>query len=157
MFLPKQWIAKAKTIKLENDRLILKPTRFYTDTYNRQRIQNYSYQMIRKKDNRMIGFCDLRDGDKIALYYLGHIGYNIFPQYQGEGLAVDATLLLIKLAKEIGMDELLITCNTDNVASIKTIERSGFKYIDSVSVPVDEPLYHQGDYFKHIYTMDLKE
>lgn len=157
MFFNKQWILKAKSLKLENEVVYLKHNRFYQDTYNGAQIKNYSYQIYLKKSNKLVGYCDLRDGDSDALYYLGNIGYNIFNHFQGHGYAYYATLCLIDLAREIGMDTLNITCNTDNIASIKTIERSGFKEIASVAVPVDEPLFHQGDYYKFIYTLNLKE
>lgn len=156
MFFNKQWILKAKTINLENDFVRLKPQRFFQDTYNGEPIRNYSYQIM-NKENKLVGYCDLRDGDKVALKYLGDIGYNIFTHYQGQHLASHATELLIELAQEIGMQQINITCNTDNVASIKTIERCGFEFVESVSVPASEPLFHQGDYFKHIYTLNLKE
>lgn len=157
MFFNKQWIANAKTIELKNDVVYLKANRFYNDTYNGEIVRNYTYRIFKTVDNAFVGYCDLRIGDDEALYYLGNIGYNIFEHHQGQKLAYHATLLLIELAKEVGLETLNITCNTDNIASIKTIERAGFIKVNSVAVPVSEPLFHQGDYYKYIYTMHLKE
>ena len=157
MFFNRQWIDKAKSIKLSNDIITLRPQRFFTDRYNGARINNYTYQIFTTTTNQLVGYCDLRDGDEIALYYLGNIGYNIFAHHQRKGYATQATLLLLELAREIGMEKVIITCNTDNIPSIKTIEKCGFKRVDSVAVPADEPLFQQGDYFKHIYTLNLKE
>lgn len=157
MFFNKQWISEAKKINLANEQVYLKPNRFYTDRYNEASIRNYAYQIYSRKTDKMVGYCDLRVGDEDALYYLGNIGYNIFRHHQGHGYARFATLCLIELARTIGMDELNITCNTDNIASIRTIEHCGFKKVASVAVPVDEPLFHQGDYYKFIYTMKLRK
>lgn len=157
MFFNKQWIDKAKKIKLSNQWVTLKPKRFFSDKYNGEMIRNYTYEIISTQTGALVGYCDLRDGDANALYYLGNIGYNIFRHHQRKGFATQATFLLLELAREIGLKKICITCNTDNLASIRTIEKCGFNYIESVSVPADEPLFHQGDYFKHIYELELKE
>ena len=44
---------------------------------------NYIYKIMLKKTREHIGFCDLRTGHTPSLYYLGNIGYRIFPQYRG--------------------------------------------------------------------------
>ena len=156
MFFKKPWIEVAKTIRLENEVIELRPLRFFEDYYNGAKIQNYTYQILRQPDKKHVGYCDLRVGDEVALYYLGNIGYNIFFNHQRQGYATQATILLIDLAKQIEMEKLSITCNTDNIPSLKIIEKTGFTRIASVAVPADEPLFQQGDYFKFIYTMDLK-
>lgn len=155
MFFNRQWINKAKKINLSDDVILLKPQRFYSDYYNNAPIQNYTYQIIKKDTKTLVGYCDLRDGDESALYYLGNIGYNVFSTYQRRGYATRATYLLLELARQIGLEEINITCNTDNLASIKTIEKCGFTRIASVAVPADEPLFQQGDYYKHIYMIKL--
>lgn len=155
MFFNRLWIDEAKTIKLSNDLIVLKPIRFYSDYYNGALIRNYTYSIFDKKRDILVGYCDLRLGDDIALTYLGNIGYNVFETYQRRGYASAATDLLIQLAKQLNVKKLNITCNTDNYPSIKTIEKCGFIKIADVAVPADEPLFQQGDYYKYIYTLDL--
>ena len=156
MFFNRQWIDKAKSIKLSNEIITLKPIRFFSDRYNGSIIKNYTYQIFNHNET-LVGYCDLRVGDESALFYLGNIGYNIFSHHQRKGYATQATYLLLDLARQLDLEKINITCNTDNIASIRTIEKTGFKYVESVVVPADEPLFQQWDYFKHIYTLDLKK
>lgn len=157
MFLKKPWKEAAKKIALSDEVIELKIQKIYEDTYNGHRVQNYLYKIILKATNSQVGFCDLRIGDPQALYYLGDIGYNIFRHARGQGLATRATLLLCELAKELGQSEVYITCNPDNIASIKTIERARFKRIAANQpVPVDEPLFRQGDFYKNRYVKTVR-
>ena len=55
-----------------------------------------------------------------------------------------ACLLLFKQAKHLGMKELLITCNTDNLASYRTCELAGCTYVTTKEVPLDHELYSAG-------------
>ncbi len=57
------------------------------------------------KGNKM-GVCDLRIGYNENLYYGGHIGYRIFPEYRGKHYAGKACLLLFQLAKKHNMEYL---------------------------------------------------
>lgn len=40
--------------------------------------------------------------------------------------------------------ELILTCDPDNRASLRTIELLGARFIDEVSVPLDDPHYLRG-------------
>ncbi len=55
----------------------------------------------------------------------GHIGYNIRPSARRKGYASQALTLGLEKAKELGLGKVLITCNDDNIASIKVIEKHG--------------------------------
>lgn len=153
----KPWKAQAENIHLENDVLALVANRFFEDIYNDAKIRNYQYQIVLKQSNQLVGFCELRVGDQEALFYLGNIGYNIFRHHQGHGYAKIASILLMSLAQQIGLKSLSITCNTDNHASIKTIEAlKPTRQLGYVVVPASEPLFQQGDYYKYIYEFDLR-
>ncbi len=54
-----------------------------------------------------------------------------------------------------GHTMLWITCNPENVASRRTVERLGGRLIDVVPVPRDNSLYSAGDRRKVRYRVDL--
>ena len=53
----------------------------------------------------------------------GHIGYGVRPSARRRGLASWALGLVLDRAREVGLERVLITCDDDNVASARTIER----------------------------------
>jgi predicted acetyltransferase len=57
--------------------------------------------------------------------YGGHIGYGIRPTERKKGYASLMLSLALPIAKQIGMDKVLITCDKNNVGSAKTIIANG--------------------------------
>ncbi|MFC1920926.1 GNAT family N-acetyltransferase [Chloroflexota bacterium] len=55
----------------------------------------------------------------------GHIGYCIRPSEQGKGYGNIILKLTCIEARKMGIDELLLTCNEDNTASRRVIEKNG--------------------------------
>lgn len=55
----------------------------------------------------------------------GHIGYSVRPSRRREGHASRALGLALDRARARGIDRVLVTCDTDNVASARTIESQG--------------------------------
>ncbi len=55
----------------------------------------------------------------------GHIGYDVIPSERGKNYATKALALCLKEAKQMGLNEVLLTCDDNNVPSIKTIESNG--------------------------------
>lgn len=51
----------------------------------------------------------------------GHIGYDIVPSHRGNGYVKKALRLVLAKAHEMGMSEVLITCDAENEASRRTI------------------------------------
>lgn len=61
---------------------------------------------------------------------LPDIGFNLLPSTRGKGYATEATEGLTKwYEKEKGVTEILGYCDDDNFASIKVLERTGFKLL----------------------------
>ncbi len=52
----------------------------------------------------------------------GHIGYDVIPSERRKGYASKALALCLKKAKKMELKEVLLTCNNENIPSIKTIE-----------------------------------
>lgn len=102
------------------------------------------------------GRISLRLGDTNDLrMYLGHFGYNVQVPARGHHLAERACRLLFPLARKHGMTELWITANPDNIASRRTCENLGAKYIDTVQLPEGHPLYLAGDREKCRYRIEI--
>jgi predicted acetyltransferase len=57
--------------------------------------------------------------------YGGHIGYMVRPAFRRNGYASEMLRQALLLAKDIGIHQVLITCNDDNIGSIKVIEKHG--------------------------------
>ena len=55
----------------------------------------------------------------------GHIGYAVRPDFRRRGYASEILRQSLDLAKEIGLSKVLMTCNDDNIGSIKVIEKHG--------------------------------
>lgn len=92
-----------------------------------------------------LGRCDLRVGESEPIRYAGHIGYNIYERYRGHHYALKASKLLLQFAHELGLEEVIITCDPDNIPSKKTLERLNGRYLAMVEVPKDSPCYAAGD------------
>ena len=56
----------------------------------------------------------------------GHIGYVVVPDCRRSGYATEMLRLSVRLAHDqLGINRVLVTCDDDNVASIRTIEKNG--------------------------------
>lgn len=55
----------------------------------------------------------------------GHIGYDVRPSERRKGYGQLALQLGLQKAKELGLDNVLITCDVDNVGSNKIIRANG--------------------------------
>jgi predicted acetyltransferase len=63
----------------------------------------------------------------------GHIGYNIRPSQRRKGYGTLILELTLQKARELGLKRVLITCDDDNIASIKIIERNGGVLEDKIT------------------------
>jgi len=80
----------------------------------------------RGDDVEVVGFIALRHRLTDALRVIGgHIGYAVRPSRRREGIATRALGLVLDDARRLGLDRVLLTCDDDNEASARTIERCG--------------------------------
>jgi tagatose 1,6-diphosphate aldolase len=96
----------------------------------------YKFNILLHKTGEKIGHINLRlkDTEKVVKY-IGHIGYGIEESFRGKRTASKACNLIKKVAKDFGMERLVITCNPDNYASRRTCEIIGAKLIEIVDIP----------------------
>lgn len=117
--------------------------------------QSRVYDIYECAQNRIVGRCDLRKGNTPTLDLAGHIGYTIYVPYRGHHYASKATRLLFKQAQYMGMKEIIITCNTDNLASYRSCELAECTFVETRIVPPTHELYAQGDREKAIFVKKL--
>jgi predicted acetyltransferase len=55
----------------------------------------------------------------------GHIGYNIAPSLRNKGYGTQQLALGLEKARDLGLERVLITCDTDNVPSARVIQKNG--------------------------------
>jgi tagatose 1,6-diphosphate aldolase len=106
-------------------------------------------------DGTKIGYCDLRIGHNHKTYIGGNIGYGIDEAYRGHHYASKACKLLYTLAKKHGLSYLLITCDPENMASSKTCQLTGGKYIETADIPQDHEMFIEGKRKVMIYRFDM--
>ncbi len=118
-------------------------------------IPYYWYDIIEKKTNRNVGKISIRLGCNYHSYYNGNIGYEIDEEYRGNNYAYIASKMVINIAKDYGMKEIFLTCEKDNIASYKTIEKLGAELIEIVVPPKDYFGYYDGIDEYRIYKKKL--
>ncbi len=62
----------------------------------------------------------------------GHIGYAITPSRRGQGYGTRQLALGLKEARALGLTRVLITCDTDNIASTRVIQKNGGVFEDEL-------------------------
>ena len=78
------------------------------------------------ENDRMVGIGDIRLGSNDFIdNYAGRIGYTVRPSERKKGYATQILKELVHEADMLGMENLLVTCNENNIASSKVIEKAG--------------------------------
>ena len=119
--------------------------------YSSLQVRQLVYQVMLREHNIVVGNCELRVGENLGTLYAGNIWYEIFPAYRGNHYAQKACLLLFSVARNMGMEKLLISCLPDNIASQKTCLR--LSPTDSAQIPL--PPWHDLYSEKHRSVMQF--
>ena len=89
-------------------------------------VQTSTYFAIREMDNKIVGCIELRHSLNESLATIGgHIGYSVRPSERRKGYATKMLALVLEEARKIGLEKALLTCDVDNVASVKVIVKNG--------------------------------
>lgn len=102
-------------------------------------------------DGTRVGHLNFRVGDtdhvRIAA---GHIGFEILEEHRGHGYAAQASRAVAPFIRQF-YETVTITCDPDNHASARTIERLGAAFVDEVAVPPGDPHFQRGSRRKRRY------
>jgi predicted acetyltransferase len=88
-------------------------------------------------ERRIVGRVSIRHSLNPFLERIGgHIGYVVVPEFRRRGYATAMLGQALQIARDdLGLTRVLVTCDTDNVGSIKTIERNGGVFEGIVQAP----------------------
>ena len=85
------------------------------------------------ESNKIVGSIHFRHvlNDQL-LQYGGHIGYGVRPSERKKGYADSMLKLLLKIIKDQKYLKVMLSCNDDNIGSIKTIEKNSGKQYEKI-------------------------
>lgn len=79
-----------------------------------------------RDDTTVVGYSRLRSQLTLALKDVGgHIGYSIRPSERRKGYGTRILALTLEPARALGLDRVLLTCDTNNIGSARIIEKNG--------------------------------
>jgi predicted acetyltransferase len=107
--------------------------------------------MIELPGDELVGRSSIRHrlSDEPSLRDIGHIGYDIRPSRQGRGYGKAILGLTLDVARKLGMERVLVTCDSNNLRSKSIIEHWGGVFESAV------PLAGR-DYVRLRYWIDLR-
>ena len=115
----------------------------------------YWWNIILKQNNVAVGKISFRVGHNYHSYYNGNIGYEVDEEYRGYHYSLLACQLVLKVAKYYKMKKIYLSCDYDNVASYKTIEKLGANLIEEVLPPEDYIFYNEEMKTQRIYELKI--
>lgn len=115
------------------------------------RCQYKTFLLIRKNDNKIIGTINIRwNLSEEMKKFAGNIGYAIRPTERRKGYnKINLYLGLIE-AKKVGLDRVMLDCETKNLASSKTMEALGGK-LERTEIDPDDGI------LTSVYWIDVDE
>lgn len=140
----------------EGEVVSLKLKAHYSKEETYDHVESVVYDIYLNENHAKIGSIDLRLTMNDMMFYYGSVGYHILEKYRGHSYAYEACLLIMDIAKtEYLQKELIFTCNPDNYASKRTIEKLMPVYKGCYRVPYGHPLRDIGEYEKEVYVKYL--
>jgi predicted acetyltransferase len=87
--------------------------------------------------SRIVGRVSIRHSlDELLERVGGHIGYVVVPEFRRRGYAGEILRQALQIARDkLGIRRALLTCDDDNIGSIKTIEKNGGRLESVISGP----------------------
>lgn len=98
------------------------------------------------------GHINFRIGESYHVVMIaGHVGFEVLPPHRGSSYAYHACRALAPFARH-HYEEVVLTSDPHNAASIRTIERLGAKFLGEVTVPESDPAFPNGARHKRRYS-----
>jgi predicted acetyltransferase len=84
--------------------------------------------------NRIVGTCNLRHKlNDFLREFGGHVGFSVRPSERKKGFGTLMLGLLLEKAQELGILRVLVTCDDNNIASARVIEKNDGKFVGKVT------------------------
>jgi len=107
-------------------------------------VQASTYFAVRESDEKMVGCIELRHALNESLKVIGgHIGFSVIPEERRKGYATEMLKQVLAEAEKMGIDKVLLTCDIDNIASCKTVEKCGGKKEQEDAFVLDGEQYYK--------------
>ncbi len=107
------------------------------------------YLYVREEDQKIVGMIQLRHYFTPYLEkFGGHIGYSVAPSERRKGYATQMLKMVLPKCKELGIDNVLITCISGNEGSKRTILKNDGIYESTVYEP--DAKVHLERYWIHL-------
>lgn len=82
--------------------------------------------LLAELDGEVVGRCSIRhELTPVLLEIGGHIGYAVRPAHRRRGYARRILQLAVRRCRALGIEPVLVTCDDDNLASVRVIEGCG--------------------------------
>lgn len=95
-----------------------------TQWFEYQKVADSTY--IALIDDVVVAIVHIRHTlNDVLLQQGGHVGYSTHPAYQGRGIATRVLAFAVRTLNEMGVYKVLVTCQHDNLASARVIEKNG--------------------------------
>ena len=129
--------------------LILNTNNRHEKTVNSGWVEATTFFVVRKDDKKIIGMIDIRHnlGNEFLAQYGGHIGYSVCPNERKKGYATEMLRMGLEYAKSLNINKVMLGCYSDNIPSIRTIEKCGGELSETKRYPDGKPV--------NIYWIDL--
>ncbi len=96
------------------------------DTVRPGRVPADTFLAVRRSDRRLVGMVNIRHTLNNYLFrFGGHIGYSVRPGERRRGYAKEMLALALDKCKGLKLDHILVTCDSENEASARTIRANG--------------------------------
>jgi predicted acetyltransferase len=116
----------------------------------------YNFGMDLASGQKDIGGINIRMGHSNSLkMYRGQIGYSVDEEYRGNHYAARSLKMVLPIFAKHGFKQVYVTCNPENIASIRSLEMAGAKFIECVDVPPEEPPFQRGEKQKNRYVFSI--
>jgi predicted acetyltransferase len=131
--LPKDFGEYVERLQAQSRGIGLKPGHVAQSTY-----------WLVSPDGRVLGTSRLRHRLTPQLKHSGgHIGYDVRPSERGKGYGTRLLALTLQRARELGVERVLLTCDDDNLASARVIEKNGGQLENKVLSPRSGKLHRR--------------
>jgi predicted acetyltransferase len=97
---------------------------------------------IRKRDQKIIGMIDVRHNleNEFLAQFGGHIGFSVCPSERKKGYATEILKMGLMFAKSLDIEKVMVSCFSDNIPSIRTIEKCDGKLSETKHFKSDESI-----------------
>lgn len=121
-----------ETTEVFEDWLEILKSNFEEDTVMEGFVPASTY-MVLTDENEIIGMVDIRHKLNERLEkFSGNISYSIARKFRNQGYATQILKKALTICEVYGIDDVLVTCDKENLAGIRTIEKNKGKFENEI-------------------------